>query len=87
MNPASQFYKFREQNREAAGEENLRLRKSTISTLNIFRLIYFEIPEISANLFTQRNELIKTTKRVLLSTFLVIYAKFLVEVRKRFCCV
>ena len=37
--------------------------------------------------YTQRNELIKTTKRVLLSIFLVYYAKFLVEVRKRFCCV
>ena len=38
-------------------------------------------------IYTQRNELIKTTKRVLLSTFLVQYAKFLVEVRKRLCCV
>ena len=36
---------------------------------------------------TQRKELIETTKRVLLSIFLVLCAKFLVEVRKRFCCV
>ena len=36
---------------------------------------------------TQRNELIKTTKRILLSIFLEFHAKFLVEVRKRFCCV
>ena len=40
---------------------------------------------LSAYRYTQRNELIKTTKRVLLSIFLVLYAKFLVEVRKWFC--
>ena len=37
--------------------------------------------------FTQRNELIKTTKLVLLNIFLMFSAKFLVEVRKRFFCV
>ena len=39
------------------------------------------------SLYTQRTALIKTTKRVLLSTFWLLQAKVLVEVKKRFCCV
>ena len=35
---------------------------------------------------TQRKKLIETTKRVLLSTFWLFWAKFVVEVNKRICC-